>query len=111
MLYLTLGLFALAAVFGLLLVKNLLATGKTPRGVVYTHGLFAASGLVLLLVKALQHPAQSLTTSLVFFVIAALGGFFLFFRDLAGRSRPIWLAIVHGLLAVTGFIILLMTIL
>jgi hypothetical protein len=45
--------------------------------------------------------------SAVLFVIAALGGFIMMARDVTGKSIPKWLAVVHGLLAVTGFVLLL----
>lgn len=111
MLYIAIGLFALAAVLGLINLKNWAAAKHPPRPVVYSHGLFAATGLVLLLVNTLRQPTQALTTSLIFFVLAALGGFFLFYRDINGKVSPLGVAILHGLLAVTGFIILLTTVL
>jgi hypothetical protein len=45
--------------------------------------------------------------SAVLFVIAALGGFIMLARDLGNKPIPKWLAVGHGLLAVTGFILLL----
>jgi hypothetical protein len=39
--------------------------------------------------------------------MAALGGFFLVFRDLTGNPVPKAIAVVHGLLAVSGFVFLL----
>ena len=107
MLYLAIGLFALAAVFGLLNLKHWAAAKRPPRPVVFTHGLFAATGLVLLLIYALRQPAPALTTSLLFFVLAAMGGFYLFFRDVKGKIGPLGFVILHGLLALTGFVILL----
>jgi hypothetical protein len=44
----------------------------------------------------------------VLFIIAATGGFIVFVRDIINKPVPKWLAIVHGLIAVTGFIFLLM---
>ena len=107
MLYLTIGLFALAAIIGLIILKNWLTSANTSRTVVYAHGIFAALALVLLLVYWLQNPASNLQTCLVLFVIAALGGFYMFFRDLKGKFSPTWLAVVHALLAVSAFIVLL----
>lgn len=107
MLYLIIGLFAVAAVLGLLIFKNWLTDGKTPRSVIYLHGVFAAAALVILLVIALQNGAKSLQTATVLFAIAALGGIYMFVRDLRGKFSPTWLAAVHGLLAVAGFLVLL----
>ena len=111
MLYLTIALFALAAILGIIMLKNWLTSAKTPRAVVYTHGAFAALALLLLVTYLVNHPSSSLKTALVLFVIAALGGFFMFFRELKGKLSPVWLAIIHGLLAVAGFLFLLFTVL
>ena len=108
MLYLIIALFAIAAIVGLIILKNWLTSANTSRTVVYVHGIFAAVALVLLLVQALRNPAGHLRTSLILFVLAAIGGFYMFFRDLKGKFSPIWLAVVHALLAVSGFVFLLL---
>lgn len=108
MLYLTIGLFAIAAVMGIINLKYWMSESKPPRGAVYTHGLFAASALVLLLIQAMKGEGAGLRTSLVFFIIAALGGFYLFARDLKGKVGPGWLAMIHGMVAVIGFVLLLL---
>jgi glucose uptake protein GlcU len=108
MLYLTIGLFAIAAVMGVINLKHWMGGTRPPRAVVYVHGLFAASALVLLLVQAMKGEGAGLRTSLVLFIIAALGGFYLFSRDLQNKIGPGWLAMVHGLVAVTGFVLLLL---
>ena len=108
MLYLVIGLFALAAVIGLIILKNWLTAGHTPRTVVYAHGIFAAIALVLLVVYFLSHPAGSLRTSLILFVVAAVAGFYMFFQDLQGKFSPVWLAVLHGIVAVSGFVFLLL---
>jgi hypothetical protein len=108
MLYLTILLFAIAALIGIIILKNWLTSANTSKTVVYAHGIFAAVALVLLLVYYLKNPEASIKTSLIFFVIAALGGFYMFFQDLRGKFSPTWLAVTHGLLAVTGFVFLLL---
>jgi len=108
MLYLTIGLFALAAVIGLLILKNWLTSANTSRSVVYAHGIFAAVALVLLLVQVLRNPEGNLKISLVLFVLAAFGGFYMFFRDLKGKFSPTWLAVGHALIAVAGFVFLVL---
>lgn len=107
MLYLIIGLFAVAAVLGILIFKNWLTSADTSRTVVYLHGIFAAVALVLLLVFALQHKVNTLQTSAILFVIAAIGGIYMFVRDLRGKFSPMWLATVHALLAVAGFLVLI----
>jgi hypothetical protein len=107
MLYLTISLFAVAAILGILIFKNWLTAAETSRGVIYGHGIFAATALVLLVVIALQSGASALRTSVILFVIAALGGIYMFLRDLRGKFSPMWLATVHALLAVAGFLVLI----
>jgi hypothetical protein len=51
------------------------------------------------------------TTALVLFLIAAGGGFFLFFHHLRKVALPVWLVVVHALVAVTGFLILALAVL
>ena len=108
MLYLTIGLFALAAIIGLLILKNWLTSANTSRTVVYAHGLFAALALILLLVQTIKNPQGSSRISLVLFGLAAIGGFYMFFQDLKGKFSPIWLAITHALLAAAGLVFLLL---
>jgi len=110
MVYISIGLFAVAAIIGVIILKNWLTSAKTSRAVIYSHGLFAAAALVLLLVYVLRNPSTTLQISLTLFIAAASGGFFMFFRELKGKLSPMWLAIVHGLLAVAGFGVLLVTV-
>jgi hypothetical protein len=107
MLYLTITLFALAAIVGVIILKNWLTSASTSRTVIYLHGIFAAAGLVLLVVFAMQNPANYPRASIILFVIGALGGFYMFADTLRKKFSPIWLAIVHALLGVAGFLMLL----
>src|SRR6476661_1334316 len=107
MLYLTIALFALAAVLGIVIFKNWITSANTPKTVVYSHGIVAAAALVILLIIALQNGANMLRTSLILFIVAALGGIYMFVRDLKGKFSPIWLAAVHAVLAVAGFLVLI----
>jgi cytochrome b subunit of formate dehydrogenase len=108
MLYISITLFALAAILGIVILKSWLTQGNTSRTVVYLHGVFAALGLALLVVLAIRNPEQDVTISIILFVIAALAGFYMFVRDLQGKFSPTALAVVHGLVAVAGFVFLLL---
>jgi len=108
MLNISIVLFALAAVFGLIILAALLKKKETPKSVVYSHGLVAAAGLVILIVYGIQHPDSYPKLSIIIFVIAALGGFYLFFNDLRKKPGPVAVAIIHALAAVTAFVILLL---
>ena len=107
MLYLTIALFALSAVFGLIILIKWLTKKEASRAVVYSHGTVAALALVLLITYAVLHPENFPKTSVILFVVAAVAGFYMFFNDLAKKPSPLVLAVVHALVAVCGVISLL----
>lgn len=107
MIYLSIVLFALAAVIGLTILVKWLQSKDAPKVAVYSHGGVAAIGLVLLILYAIQNPGNFPQISLVLLVISALGGFALFFAEMFADKRIIPLGLVHALLAVGGFLTLL----
>jgi hypothetical protein len=106
MLYLIVGLFAVAAVLGITILIKWLTDKQVPRAVVYSHGTVAAISLVLLIVAALRSPANLLYISIGLLVTAALGGFYMFYRDMAHKQTSVGIAFVHALLAVSGVAVL-----
>lgn len=106
MIYAAIILFALAAIGGLYLLSFVLQKKPTPKAVVFIHGGLAATALILLIIHTMKTGAD-LVEVIVIFIIAALGGLILVARDLTGKSLPKGLAIAHGLIAVTGFVFLL----
>jgi hypothetical protein len=109
MLYVIIGVFALAAVMGLI-VATAIFTKKpaTPKPVVIAHGLFGATGLILLIYYMMSNPDNYPKVSLILFVVAALGGFVLVYNDLGKKKPgPSSLVIIHALVAVTAFVLLL----
>jgi branched-subunit amino acid transport protein AzlD len=108
MLYASIALFALAAVMGLRVITALIQKKDTPKNIVYLHGILAASALVLLIVYSLQNPERYPKTSLIIFILAALGGFYLFYWDMKKKPGPVGIAVIHALAAVTAFVILLL---
>ncbi|MFL5764686.1 MAG: hypothetical protein ACJ77K_12145 [Bacteroidia bacterium] len=107
MIYSAIALFALSAVLGLAILIRWLNKKDASRGVVYSHGIVAAIGLVLLVIYAVQNPSNFPKASLILFTVAALGGFYLFFNDLRKKPGPLAVAFIHALLAVGGFLGLL----
>ena len=106
-------LFGLAALGGLLMAgMRFSGTPRPPAWLAMGHGLVAAAGLTLLLYAAIFAgiPAMAqVATSL--FVIAAIGGAamnLLFHWKLL--PLPIPLMILHAVLAVIGFVLLLLSI-
>ncbi len=106
-------LFGMAAAGGMAMAFIRLS-GKDlpPMWLALLHGLLAASGLVALALAALAPGANSgARIALGGFVVAALGGFTLFSFHLRRRALPIPLVGIHGAVAVTAFVFLLVTIL
>ena len=106
MLYTAIACFSLAAILGIILISYVLRNKPTPKGLAFIHGPIAAIGILLLIFYSFFNSPTPIE-SLILFIIAALGGFILIFRDLTGKSIPKWLAIIHGLIAVTAFAFLL----
>ena len=102
-------LFAVAALAGLSLLVPVLQ-GKSPsRPFVYIHGGVAAVALVMLVLQFLQAGSTVPQLSVIFFVVAALGGFVLFALDLQKKAIPKVLALIHAGVAIAAFLILLFT--
>ena len=108
MINISIALFALSAVLGMTILVKWLTKKNAPKAVIYSHGLVAATALVILIIYAIQNPEHFPQTSIVFFVIAAIGGFYMFFKDVQKKANPLAIAFIHALLAVTGLITLLL---
>jgi predicted MFS family arabinose efflux permease len=104
--YIALTIFGLTAVFGLYLLSLVLRKKSTPKSVTIIHGVMAAIALIMIIIYAFQNSPGP-WPSVVVFTLAAGGGFILNYRDITGKSIPKWLAVGHGLLALTGFGLLL----
>lgn len=102
-------LFALAAVGGLVMaILRFRGRGLPPLALALVHGLAAAAGLIALIAAIAGGGAPSAATAgLVVLLLAALGGFVLFSHHLRRKDLPIGLMVVHALVAVVGFLILL----
>jgi hypothetical protein len=102
-------LFALAALGGATMaVLRFQGRPQPPLALALVHGAGAAAGLVALIVFIAGNTVPSqVTIALVLFLGAALGGFALFTIHLRGGTLPIWLVVVHGLVAVSAFLLLL----
>jgi hypothetical protein len=109
--YLSIGLFILAALFGLTVLFYILKDKPTPKLAVFIHGLIAASALLILLYYTYRNPTTILITSSILFIIAALGGFTLLSFDLRGKAIPKALALIHPIIAISGLIALIVYIL
>ncbi|HEV2608473.1 MAG TPA: hypothetical protein VGT79_10885 [Xanthomonadaceae bacterium] len=113
MLKVSAALFALSAVGGLLMAS--IRIGKKinpPAWLAMLHGLMAASGLTLLAYAAFTATVPAFAQyALGLFVVAALGGLLLNLRyQWRNLPLPIGLMILHALVAVSGFVLLLLVV-
>jgi len=108
MINVAIALFALSAILGMTILIKWLTKKNASKAVIYSHGLVAATALVLIVVYAIQNPENFPLTSIVLFVLSALGGFYMFIRDLQMKASPLAIAFIHALLAVTGLVTLLL---
>jgi hypothetical protein len=105
-------LFAVAALGGVVMAAMRFGGREIPpMALALVHGLFAASGLVALVLAVVNSTASTLAwVALVGFVIAALGGFMLFSYHLRRQALPVNYVVIHGAGAVISFVILLVAI-
>jgi hypothetical protein len=108
MLTITAVLFAIAAIGGLTLAILQFTRNSAPTPLAIVHGLFAATGLILLIISIAQGQTSGLhVASLIIFLIAAVGGFILFLGyQIRNKPLPKPLILIHGSAAVTAFVLL-----
>lgn len=104
--YSAIAIFGMVAIVGMYLLSLIMRNKETPKAVTIIHGLFAVLAVVLLVIYCFTNHAGPLV-SIVIFIIAAMGGVIVNYKDLTGKKAPKWLAIAHGLVAVIGFAFLL----
>jgi hypothetical protein len=103
---------ALAAVGGLTLAAiRLRGAPWPPMWLAHVHGLVAATGVALLIYAASTDGIPGLAKiALCIFILAALGGATLFVAfHRVSKPLPIPLVIGHGLIAITGYVLLLLS--
>ena len=106
-------LFAIAALGGVIMALiRFSGRDYPPVTLAVVHGLFAAAGLVTIIVAAVAPGvALSIRIALLLFLGAAIGGFSLVYYHAKKRPLPISYVVVHGLVAVIAFVILIVGIL
>lgn len=101
-------LFAFAASVGLALAYMHTSGRRVPAGYALVHGAFAAAGLVTFAMGLAKVPyGGTAIASVVLFLAAAAGGLVLFTFHLRSRPLPRQLMALHGLVAATAFVLLL----
>ena len=101
-------LFALGALGGLYMATLAFKGKPLPVAVAVLHGLFGATGLVLLIIGVLMGMgAGTAKIALVILIVAALGGFYLLTFHIKKQQHPRAVIVIHALVAVLGFLTLL----
>lgn len=114
MLILAIVLFLAAAVCGLVILIAILQDRPTNKIAKYLHGIFAAVALIIMVVYILTFMSSwssLLITSLILFVLAALGGLTLFMLDMKKKPVPKVVAVIHPIIAIAGLLALIIYVL
>jgi len=107
MLYAALGSFAIAALLGMTMLTNWIQKKRPYSILVISKGVFAAIGFACMVTQAVTSHSGFPTVSLVFFILAALGGSFLLYNDLTKQHVPVPVALIHGSLALVAIVMLI----
>jgi hypothetical protein len=109
MIELTTALFVLAGLGGLTMVgMRLRGVPRPPTWLALGHGALAATALALLAYLATEGIPLLSQVALGIFVLAAIGGIFIFLAfHMRQRPLPIPLILAHGALAIAGIVLLL----
>ena len=105
MLLIAIVFFLLAAMLGIYLLSYVFAEKNTPKGVVIIHGFLAFLGILFLILYSFFYTIPLF--SLIFFIVAALGGGFMLKLDIFGKKIPKILALGHGVIALVGLLLLI----
>lgn len=101
-----------AAALGGIIMAGIRLSGKPlpPTWLAVVHGLAAATGVgVLAYHAATTGLPDKANYALGVFVLAAVGGLVMFFGyHQRGRPLPVAFVLVHGLIAIAGYVLLLM---
>jgi hypothetical protein len=100
-------LFSIAAIFGFILIAKVFKNSPRPIGLILTHGLFASSALLLILIYVIKYSEKPPLANLTIFVLAALAGFTLFGVDMSKKEIPRIVVILHAGAAVIGHVFLI----
>jgi hypothetical protein len=100
-------LFIAAAVLAVLSFVRRVSGGQPSSAMGYAHGILATAGLVLAVVYSALHSWAG-EWAFRFLVVAAIVGYVFFGIERARKKVPAWLGLVHGLIALAGFVVLLL---
>ena len=106
MYFISLFAFATAAALGLLMAVLHFRGEQSGRAIGLAHGLFALSGIVLLAVGLGKLNAGPAWWIVAGFGVVALGGAYLFSRQVQGKPWPGLVIAIHGGLALVMIVVL-----
>lgn len=109
-------LFIIAAIMGLIMLIQIFSNKKPDKILAYTHGLFAATSISLLLFHVLQGGNDKLV-NLLMFVFVALIGVYMVYREFYSKQArassskesevPKAVVLLHAASAVIAFVLLI----
>lgn len=99
-------LFAIATFSGLALASmEFMITGMR-LSLVLGHGIFAAAGLIMLIMNVVKIRTDALMNASLFLIfIVIISGFTLFSIHLMKKRQPIMLIVAHGLVAIFSWMV------
>lgn len=107
MIYVPVGLFALAAVLGLTILLKIIRNRATYKPLVFLHGSFAVIALVILILNFMSNP-KGLYLIVGLFWLTAVMGLSTFAYDITKREPPKIVALLHAGAAITSFALLVL---
>ncbi len=107
MLALSITLFAITILIGIILLTFYFLDGRTPRGVARTHGVIATIALIVLIVSAILTLPHSPIAGAILLLAAAVAGYMQWGADIKNKPLPKWFPLVHAFVALVGFAALL----
>ena len=104
-------LFGLGAVGGVTLLGLRLRGGNPPLGLALVHGLAAVAGFCALSYAIADGARGPAVIALVLLALAALGGIYVLSFHLRQVLIPVAVILVHGAVAASGYVALLVAVL
>lgn len=97
---------------GVVMAVYLFQGKEIPKGLPFLHGGAAAIGIILLVIYALTSEGQHKHwNQIVIFLVAALGGLYMFEKDITHQKVPLPVAVIHAVIALGGFVWLIIVLL
>lgn len=105
-------LFIIALLLGLIILTAVLQDRPSNKTAVYLHGITVGVALLCVIIYMfIVESSPLLISSLILFILAALGGLTLFTIDIKNRPIPKMLAVLHPVIAVAGLVVLIIYVL